>query len=413
MQFTFSKNYRFECTQCGECCIQSRISITDSEYEKLTKLVDRSHYDLQEFNLTSKLHLNDISFKDGNCHFLKKINGKRICGIYASRFIPCRLFPLSFSASPNGDLIVNLLHCNGVSLEHGEFVNESYVENAINDINSIDDSFFREHVSNEMSINGGLLPFYTVNENTEFLNKRGFLGRISEWFNKNTLKDKSVEIRLLSIKGALEDYFPNTLREMFIESGLTQLPMTLSNVDIDKLASKIEDGLELRLKNEAIIAELQYKKDLRKILSQGKFVLPVAGQDSATYGLNEKIVFFTPVMDKLEIIAKDLLKEKSLSNEATHTFECYVKEVLNRVGRGGFYMSIPIIDIMESLCNLSFAIKTYAIAYSSKSAMIEKEHINDAIIYVDMRNTIEELCVAVVERAYKISHNPEDQYHTD
>lgn len=176
MQFTFSKKYKFDCKQCGACCFPRALSLTDAEYNRLAKTVDRSDYDVREFYV-SNIRLHDVSLKKEDCCFLGNVDSKRICKIYDTRFIACRLFPLSISTLPSGELLVNLIRCNGVSLDQGRPVDESFVKDVLDDINRLDSSYIQEFITDRKSHNEDLLPFFTRYDLTEFSAKKNFLGK--------------------------------------------------------------------------------------------------------------------------------------------------------------------------------------------------------------------------------------------
>lgn len=113
--------------------------------------------------------------------------------------------------------------------------------------------------------------------------------------------------------------------------------------------------------------------------------------------LGEKITYFTPFLDKIEIRVKNLFNEKLLANDAIQLFEDYIGEILSRVDHGGFTMDVPIIDILESLYRFSQGILTHALVYSRDSMKIEKDHINDAIVYLDTRYTLGSIYAGVIQ----------------
>jgi len=140
--------------------------------------------------------------------------------------------------------------------------------------------------------------------------------------------------------------------------------------------------------------------EIRNVLSKKKAEVLV-DQEPKILGLNEKITYFTPYLDKIEIKVKNLFDEKPLTDDAIQLFEDYINEVIRRVDHGGFPMNIPIFDILESLYRLSQGILTHAQIYSHKTMKIEKNHINDAIVYLDTRYTLKSIICAAVVREYE------------
>lgn len=406
MQFAFSKRYRFECKQCGVCCLQKALSLTDAEYERFTKLVDHSLYEnVSKYYLTPEIRLHDVSFRGKDCYFTKKINGKKICRMYDSRFITCRLFPLAVTALPDGEILVNLVHCNGVSLDHGELVNESFVKNILDDVNSRDPSFLPKLILHRKSYHNDFFPFYTRLDLTDFWTKRHFLNRIAKWLANKTPRNKSIHVRIRAINEVLSKDLSVKLQKLFNEYGLSQPPIILTQIDVEKMANEIEEGLENRLKRISEDVELRNQNEILKILSEKKTEILV-DEKLKMMSLNQKITYFTPYLDKIETKVKNLLKEKPLSNDAIQLFEDYIAEILKRVDQGGFPMSIPIIDILESLYRFFQGILTHAQVYSDESTKIEKDHLNDALVYLDTRYTLGSICARVVKEYTQGSNMP-------
>lgn len=397
MQFAFSKRYLFNCKQCGACCLQKALSLTDAEYKRLSKIADHSCYkNTRTFYLTDNLRLHDVSFKGKDCYFLEKLNKKKICRIYDSRFIICRLFPLAVTALPDGELLVNLIHCNGVSLDHGELVNESFVENILDDINSMDHSFLPKLIAGRKSYHNNLFPFYTRFDLIDFWTKRHFLCKIFEWFVFKSPRNKSIDVRIRGINKILSEDLTIKLQKLFNEYGLNQPPMVLTQIDVEKIADEIEKGLGIRLNRICEDIESQKQKEVHRTISKNKSEILIDGKPKML-SLGEKITYFTPFLDKIEIRVKNLFNEKLLANDAIQLFEDYIGEILSRVDHGGFTMDVPIIDILESLYRFSQGILTHALVYSRDSMKIEKDHINDAIVYLDTRYTLGSIYAGVIQ----------------
>lgn len=400
MKFAFSKKYRFKCKKCGACCRLKTLSLTDSEYEDFIKIVDKSQFeDVREHNITPSIRIHDVSFKGKDCYFLKRIDKKKICRIYDSRFVLCRLFPLAVTALPNGELLVNLCHCNGVSIDRGEFVDETFVKKAFKEVDSKNQTFLQELVADYRFYHNLLFSFFTRLELVDFWAKRHFLNKISQWFIEKSPRRKSVDIRIKALEEVLSKDLHGKLKKLFDKLGLIQPPMILMQNDVRKLATEIENGLETRLYEISKDIELKKQTEVAKTLSQKKAEMLDNGEPKILR-LDEKVTFSTPYLNKIKVEVGILFEEKPLSNTAVQLFEEYIAEILSRVGHGGFPMKIPIIVILESLYRFSGNILTHARAYSNKSMKIEKAHISDAIIYLDTRYALGSIFVRVMH-AYR------------
>ena len=96
---------KIDCTECGACCRQLMINVTQEEKIKLADHLKISSQkfkdDYLEESMQGKLIINTIP-----CHFLA--NSK--CSIYENRFIECRAFPHLHENNFQGRLFGTLIH---------------------------------------------------------------------------------------------------------------------------------------------------------------------------------------------------------------------------------------------------------------------------------------------------------------
>jgi Fe-S-cluster containining protein len=94
-----------DCTECGACCRQLMINVTEEEKIKVAHHLNISpqHFkdDYLEESMQGKLIINAIP-----CHFLA--NSK--CSIYENRFAECRAFPHLHENNFQGRLFSTLIH---------------------------------------------------------------------------------------------------------------------------------------------------------------------------------------------------------------------------------------------------------------------------------------------------------------
>ncbi len=92
----YAKGLSFTCTQCGNCCTgpPGYVFLTPDEVSKIATFLGRKDGALPPTELRrvgSKLSLTE--HKNGDCVFLKQIDGKRICSVYPVRPLQCRTWP--------------------------------------------------------------------------------------------------------------------------------------------------------------------------------------------------------------------------------------------------------------------------------------------------------------------------------
>jgi hypothetical protein len=92
----YHEGLRFECTQCGNCCTgpPGYVWVTEEEIRRISEFNGRTDEWLDEGEVRRvgvRYSLTERS--NGDCIFLKNVDGKRICSIYPVRPIQCRTWP--------------------------------------------------------------------------------------------------------------------------------------------------------------------------------------------------------------------------------------------------------------------------------------------------------------------------------
>ena len=92
----YSQGLKFTCTQCGNCCGGSPgyVWATREEIRKIAEFLGRADGWLDSEHLRRVgLRYSLTERENGDCIFLKRENGKAMCGIYPVRPLQCRTWP--------------------------------------------------------------------------------------------------------------------------------------------------------------------------------------------------------------------------------------------------------------------------------------------------------------------------------
>src|SRR5262249_9163146 len=92
----YSNGLRFKCTQCGNCCTgpPGYVFLTKDEIARIARFLGNADDTLPPDQLRrvgSRYSLTER--KNGDCVFLKQVDGKRICSVYPVRPLQCRTWP--------------------------------------------------------------------------------------------------------------------------------------------------------------------------------------------------------------------------------------------------------------------------------------------------------------------------------
>jgi len=92
----YADGLKFTCTQCGNCCSgdPGYVWATKEEIRRISAFLGRNDGWLESEHLRrvgGRYCLTEK--KDGDCIFLRRENGKSMCGIYPVRPLQCRTWP--------------------------------------------------------------------------------------------------------------------------------------------------------------------------------------------------------------------------------------------------------------------------------------------------------------------------------
>ncbi len=87
---------RFTCTECGNCCSgpPGYVWLTREEIRRIAAFLERQDEWLPPEELRRVGFRYSLTEKEnGECVYLRKTGGRRICGIYSVRPLQCRTWP--------------------------------------------------------------------------------------------------------------------------------------------------------------------------------------------------------------------------------------------------------------------------------------------------------------------------------
>ena len=133
----YSDGLRFTCTQCGNCCTGAPgyVYVTRKEIATIAHFLagrEGENGPASESTWLGKKHLRRVGTRfsltednsNGDCCFLKRENGKRICSIYPVRPLQCRTWPFwDISLESREEWNRTATNCPGMNHgEHYDFV---------------------------------------------------------------------------------------------------------------------------------------------------------------------------------------------------------------------------------------------------------------------------------------------------
>ncbi len=372
MKFSFEPGkHRFKCVQCGKCCYPAALSLTGEDQkfisqrpEAAMKMVDNPDPPFTHALLCK-----------GRCPFL---TDERLCNIWQNRPAVCASFPLTFTFTPEGEMYVNYIACDGEDAEGGEPVDEAFVKKTIAEVESRNPHFFDVLKKQKMSANQLLFPFYTQRE-------------LTDYDSKQTFKEKLTEL-LLAIPADRYDFrvschtflrlVGDTVRDESTNIARGRPKVILFGDDIDRIARRTEEALKAGWAG--IYDEFRTTVDVNeratmragmcKILWEGKVTQVALDRTLETNALTG-----TP----RRIRASSVFFKRTFANRALRLLLEHLGEVLTRVDLGGFPMDAELSVILQTLGEYVNNLETYCYMYADTTDEISESIANQVICDLD------------------------------
>jgi len=90
----YADGLKFTCTQCGNCCTGAPgyVFLTREEIDRIAEFIGQPTLTERQLRRVGR-RWSLTERRNGDCTFLKNIDGKRICSIYPVRPLQCRTWP--------------------------------------------------------------------------------------------------------------------------------------------------------------------------------------------------------------------------------------------------------------------------------------------------------------------------------
>jgi len=126
----YASGLSFECTQCGNCCSgdPGYVWATKEELSKIAKFLGHEDGKLERQFVRRVGFRHSLTEKPGgDCVFLKREDGKTMCGIYPVRPLQCRTWPF-WTANLRSANTWNQIHETCPGINHGAKVDYVQIE---------------------------------------------------------------------------------------------------------------------------------------------------------------------------------------------------------------------------------------------------------------------------------------------
>lgn len=361
MKFSFVPGrHRFKCVQCGKCCYPAALSLTEADHRVIS----------QEHDAVAIVENPDPPFTHalmckGKCPFLTQ---DTLCRIWEKRPAVCASFPLTFTFTPEGEMYVNYIACEGQDAEGGEPVDEAFVRKTLAEVEMRNPDFFKIQRQQRASAHQLLFPFYTVRELTDYESKQAFKERLAGML-ASIPEDRhdfrvSCQAFLRVVSEALES------EQAARPRGRTKA--ILFRDDIERISNRAEEALHAKWVS--VHDEFRTIVDVNERAAMKTGTCDILWEGKARQvSLEESLETSDLRATKRAFRASSIFFRRDFSKDALKLLLEHLAEVLRRVDLGGFPMDAEVRVMLQTMGEYVNNLETYCYMYADNSPEISDE----------------------------------------
>ncbi len=358
MKFSFIPGrHRFKCVQCGKCCYPAALSLTEADHRAIS----------QEHVATAMVENPDPPFTHalmckGKCPFLTE---DTLCRIWEKRPAVCASFPLTFTYTPEGEMFVNYIACEGQDAEGGEPVDEAFVRKTLGEVEKRNPDFFEVHRKQRMSAHQLLFPFYTVRELTDYESKQAFKERLAAMLLSIPADPHNFRVSCQTFLRLVSEALDSKLAGL--PRGRTKT--ILFRDDIERISTGTEK--DLNAKWVSVLHEFRTIVDVNERVAIKTGTCNILWEGEARQASLEDALETSDLTATTRTFkASSIFFRRDFSRDAFRILLEHLAEVLTRVDLGGFPMDAEVGVMLQTMRDYVNNIETYCYMYGGKSPEI-------------------------------------------
>jgi len=371
--------------------------LTENELLFIKEKIKNDKYKISEnAGRIKKIFPYEIIFNNIVCPFLEN----NLCTIYNDRFIMCRLYPFDISILPNGEILVDLIHCNGVYYDKGNVVNVEYMTSMMDELEQYNKSFYNSFIKYRRLDAYKTVSGFTFSDNVNPKTKIYIRTFFIELFNHKIIRDIPIELKQPAILKIYYEKFRLIYEDFFdtlgYRSTFLEQPVFLLSIDIKHILNKFKNIFEIEILK-YIENSKKTKYDVLNAVKNKKKMRVETGREVLEKNLEDEIDIIFRNKQKKYVKLKDVLIDKKYSKSAILEINKYFIELMGRYGRYGFPIAMPLKIMLESLSQMSWLVYVQSKSYSLPKKIINKKDVIEAISYLDRRNILSNIIIKIYE----------------
>lgn len=396
MKFSFPVDTKFKCVQCGNCCSQGSISITENEAEYLKYKTPSKIVSIEKNDIVCTPF--EVYFEEEYCPFFNKET--RLCSEYANRFFMCKFYPFTFYKFLDGEIHVDLIYCSGINNQEGATLDKTYFENHLASTKKNNLETANLYLNRKTFVLDQSFPAYSLFDSTSVKNKVDIRNYMKELISNEICRDLPPPIKIMALKVFFGIAFGSTFKKYVELLGYNKIKRSnqiyLVDVDIAYINNEINKRLKLDWDECVEYSKQLEDKTLNEIKTSG--IVPGGfGREKNNASVNDELEFLSRNGVKLKAKYKKICADVSWTSGAILAADNYFIELLSRFGSSGIPIVLSAIEIWDVLDNVAFALSNNSKMFSNDSFVKENDVLN-SIFYLDKRTISMSLSIKIMQK---------------
>ena len=352
--------HTFKCVRCGKCCYPNALSLTPQDRRSLSVAGD-----LPGLRENPNPPFSHELVCEGRCRFL---TADTTCGVWERRPAVCAAFPLAFTYTPEGEMMVNYMACEGQDAPDGDVVDEAFVEKTIEEIKRKNPDFFDQLMARKVAEHQLLFPFYTKGELIDFETKQSAKESLAALLTRVAAGSTRFRASIPAFLQTADESFQSELSRLPNRNRRAMLFDDRVMRIMESVAAYVEEGYTTALDRLRMALELSEKQARESgrchILWEGAARSMALDGTLETNGLTG---------ERMTAKVSSVFFSRNFTEAALRRILEHLSESLVRVDVGGFPIDAEISVMLRSLGEYAKSLETFCYLYSPDEVEISGE----------------------------------------
>ena len=267
-------------------------------------------------------------------------------------------FPLAFTYTPEGEMLVNYMGCEGQDAPDGEVVDEAFVEKTVEEIKKKNPDFFDQLRARKIAEHQLLFPFYTQEEVTDFNAKQSAKDALASLLTVVSAGSTKLRASTLAFLQTTDSAFRSEVHMLPKHTRRVMLFDDQVKLILEKVSDRVTTSYPATY-DELTAALDKYEKQATE---SGR--CQILWEGTKDVALDGTLETKSLTGERMKAKVSSIFFSRNFSGVAMRKILEHLSESLRRVDLGGFPIDAEISVMLKSLGDYVKNIETFCYLYS-------------------------------------------------